>query len=262
MIRRQLQRHPIPIVAHFRYSLVLAYAFPRAVLEPLLPPALVLDAYEGHGLAAVALVQTERLRPAFAPAALGRSFFLCGYRIFVRLRHAPSMRGLYILRSDTDKWTMVVFGNLLTHYRYRKADVRTVEHPDYLEVEIGTTSGDAELHVAADTSRRTAAPPKGSPFPDLREARKYAGPLPYTFDYESDAGSVVLIRGVRSTWNPQPVSVDVHEVAFFRDELFGGAEPVLANAFHVAGVDYRWERGKIMSPAEQRDEETPSTRAA
>jgi hypothetical protein len=258
---RRLQRHPIPMVAHFRHSLVLAYGFPRAVLEPLLPPALVLDAYGDGGLAAVALVQTERLRPAFAPAALGRSFFLCGYRIFVRLRRAPSMRGLYILRSDTDKRTMVLFGNLLTHYRYRKADVRTVEQPDSFEVEIRTPSGEADLRVAADLSHRPGAPPNGSPFNSLREARKYAGPLPYTFDYEAETGSVVLIRGVRSAWDPQPVSVRVDEIAFFGDARFRGEAPVLANAFHVADVDYRWERGKIITPDERVDE-TPSTRAA
>jgi hypothetical protein len=262
VLRRRLQRHPIPIIAHFRHSLVLAYAFPRAVLEPLLPPALILDAYEDDGLAAVALVETEGLRPAFAPAVLGRSFFLCGYRIFVRLQHAPSMRGLYILRSDTDKRTMVVFGNLLTHYRYRKADVRMVERSDYFEVGIRTPRGEADLHVAADLSHRPDTPPNGSPFADLREARKYAGPLPYTFDYESETDSIVLIRGVRSTWDPQPVSVDLHEVAFFRDARFAGVEPVLANAFHVAGVDYRWERGKMINPRNQRNQGTPSTRAA
>jgi Uncharacterized conserved protein (COG2071) len=262
MLRRRLQRHPIPMVAHFRHSLVLAYAFPRAALERFLPPPFVLDAHGEDGLAAVALVQTQRLRPAFAPAPLGRSFFLCGYRIFVRLRHAPSMRGLYILRSDTDRRMMVVFGNLLTHYRYRKADVRTVERPGYFEVEVRTPHGEADLHVVADLSRRPQAPPEGSPFTTLGDARKYAGPLPYTFDYERETGSVVLIRGVRSAWNPQPIAVDAHDIAYFDDQRFGGGAPVLANAFHVAGVDYRWERGKLFSSAERRDRETPSTRAA
>jgi hypothetical protein len=34
-----LRRHPFPVVAHFDTSLVLTYAFPARVLEPLLPPA-------------------------------------------------------------------------------------------------------------------------------------------------------------------------------------------------------------------------------
>ena len=32
-----LRRHPIPIAAHFRHSLVLTYAMPPKILEPLLP---------------------------------------------------------------------------------------------------------------------------------------------------------------------------------------------------------------------------------
>jgi hypothetical protein len=171
------------------------------------------------------------------------------------------MRGLYILRSDTDKQLMVTVGNLLTHYRYRKAVVHTAEHAKTFEVDIRTPGGEADLHVAADLSRAPEAPPPGSPFDDLREARKYAGPLPYTFDYEPDTECVVLIRGVRSAWDPKPVAVDVRAVAFFQRPPFRGHEPVLANAFHVADVDYRWERGSVFAPGE-RLAETPSTRAA
>ena len=38
------------------------------------------------GFLAIAMVQTEALRPAFLPACFGRDFFLIGYRIFARYR--------------------------------------------------------------------------------------------------------------------------------------------------------------------------------
>jgi hypothetical protein len=139
--------------------------------------------------------------------------------------------------------------------------VRAVERANTLEVEIRAPGGNADLHVTADLSSRPNDPPEGSPFADLREARRYAGPLPYTFDYESETGYIVLVRGVRSAWDPQPVSVEVRELAFLRQSLFRDHEPVLANAFYVADVDYRWERGTIVAPGE-RLAETPSTRAA
>ena len=66
------KRHPIPISAYFRHSLVLTYAFPRDVLQPLLPPGLVLDTYREYGFLAIALVQTAHLRPSFLPAVFGR----------------------------------------------------------------------------------------------------------------------------------------------------------------------------------------------
>jgi hypothetical protein len=80
----RLQRHALPIKAHFRASLVLAYAVPAPVLRPLLPAGLTLDTYGNFGFLAIALVETRDLRPSFIPAPLGMSFFLSGYRIFTR----------------------------------------------------------------------------------------------------------------------------------------------------------------------------------
>jgi hypothetical protein len=242
----RLRRHPLPIVAHFRHSLVLAYAFPQEVLRPLLPPGLVLDTFAELGFAAVALVQTERLRPPFVPARLGRNFFLSGYRLFVRRAEQPSFRGLYILRSDTDRRSMALLGNLLTHYRYRLAQVSVMERSGELEIMVGTPGGEADLHVIADLASRPAPPPAGSPFGSLDEARRFAGPLPYTFDYEASTQSLIVVRAVRTAWDPQPLNVDVRRATFFDQRPFRDAEAVLANAFHVAEVDYRWERGTVV----------------
>lgn len=241
-----LKRHPIPIRAFFRHCLVLTYAFPEPVLRPLLPPGLTLDAWHGFGFLAVAMVQTEGLRPVGAPAALGQDFFLTGYRIFSRFRTRAgrSLRGLRILRSDTDKRRMVVAGNLLTHYNYVKCDVAASEEKGLLEIRVDT-GGEADLHVVADLAGKPAPLPEGSPFADLREARKFAGPLPYTFDYEAETGSMVLIQGVRKSWDPQPVRVEVRECGFLRRQPFASETPVLANAFHLQDVPYRWERGVV-----------------
>jgi Uncharacterized conserved protein (COG2071) len=241
----RLKRHPFPVVAHFRHSLVLTYALPEDLLRPMLPPGLVLDTFGDRGFAAIALVQTEGLRPSFAPARLGWSFFLSGYRIFVRRAGQPSLRGLYILRSDTDRRSMVLLGNLLTHYRYRPAKVAVAEHRGQLEIEIRTANAEADLHVLADLESRPAPLPAGSPFATLDEARRYAGPLPHTFSYDASSRSLVVVRATRAHWDPQPVTVDVRRATFFDRGPFRNAEPVLANAFHVADVDYRWERGTV-----------------
>lgn len=71
-----LRRHPIPIEAYFRTSLVLTYAFPAEVLAPLLPPGLRLYELRGLGFLAIALVDTKALRPRGYPEAFGSDFFL------------------------------------------------------------------------------------------------------------------------------------------------------------------------------------------
>jgi uncharacterized protein YqjF (DUF2071 family) len=159
-----LKRHPIPISAFFRHSLVLTYAFPPETLQPLLPQGLVLDTFRGHAFLAVALVQTEHLRPSFLPAAMGRDFFLSGYRIFTRLAGGTqSKRGLRILRSDTDHPWMVCAGNLLTHYNYHLCQATFEEHNHGIHWTIRTQRSEADLEVFARLSGSPPALPSGSP---------------------------------------------------------------------------------------------------
>src|SRR5215472_6465321 len=98
-----LQRHPFGVEAFFRRSLVLTYAVPQSILTPLLGPGLELDTYEDWGFLAIAMVETQALRPRGFPTWLGRDFFLSGYRIFSRFARPgkQTLRGLRILRSDT-----------------------------------------------------------------------------------------------------------------------------------------------------------------
>lgn len=240
-----LQRHPIPVTAFFRHSLVLTYAFPKSVLEPLLPPGLELDTFQGFGFLAIAMVDTRNLRPSFCPAILGQDFFLAGYRIFARYRSAAgrNLRGLRILRSDTNRKRMVRWGNRLTHYRYQLAQVDFRANEQQIEIGIKTPRAEADLRVVADLATTPVAPPDGSPFSNLHEARLFAGPLPFTFDYEKETHSIILIEGVRKSWKPQPVKVEVRENTFFRQAPFDTAPPILANAFYVANIPYRWRRG-------------------
>jgi uncharacterized protein YqjF (DUF2071 family) len=246
-----LQRHPVAMQATFEHVLVLTYALPESVLQPLLPPGLSLDTYDQYGFLAIAMVQTRGMRPRFAPGFLGRDFFLTGYRVFTRFRtrSGRTLRGLRILRSDTDNATMVRWGNRLTHYSYRLAVVNYHTAADSLEIDIRTPDAEADLHVRAHLDSVSAALPENSPFPDLRVARRFAGPLPFTFDYEPETHSIIRIQGVRGEWNPQPTRVEVLRNTLLSREPFSCAHPVLASAFHLANVPYRWKRG-IREPLE------------
>ena len=243
----RLQRHPVPIQAFFRHSIVLTYALPQAILEPLLPPGLALDTYAGFGFVAIAMVLAQSLRPAFCPKWCGQDFFLSGYRVFARYqnRSGRTLRGLRILRSDTDRPLMVYFGNRLTHYNYRLAQVSVRDDDGLLTIQIQTPRADADLHIVADFAGASASLPTGSPFADFRAARRFAGPLPFTFDYEAQTRSIVLIEGVREHWHPELIRVDVLRCTFFQHPAFQGVQPLLANAFHVEDVPYRWKAGVV-----------------
>jgi hypothetical protein len=226
----------------------LTYGFPPEILQPLLPAGLVLDTFRGLAFLAVAMVQTEKLRPSFLPAALGCNFFLSGYRIFTRLAGtAQSKRGLRILRSDTDNLWMVRAGNMLTHYNYQLCEATLEECNQEIHWTIRTPNSEADLEVLARWTDSPAQLPSNSPFQTLAEARRFAGPLPYTFDYEEATRSIIGIRALRQRWNPEPVSVEVRRNTFLDQEPFCQVTPVLANAFHVHDVPYQWQRGRRLS---------------
>lgn len=238
-----LRRHPLAIRATLRDCVTLTYAVPAAALRALLPPGLELETVGDNGFVAVALVQTERLRPDGVPAALGRTFFLAGYRVFARFRTADgrTLRGLRILRSDTDRTLMAFGGNLLTHYDYHRCRASVVTVNDTIRFAVRSADGGGDLDVIAH--RCEAGLPEGSPFGSVRDARRFAGPLPFTFDYEKSSHSIVAIEARRTNWRPVPIAVQVDRLAFFDQPAFAGYTPRLAAAFYVRGVEYHWLRG-------------------
>lgn len=244
-MRDRWRRHPLPIRAFFDYSLVITYAVRAEVLEPLLLPGLTVDRFGDYGFVAVALVQTRGLGPAFLPRFIGKDFFLAGYRIFTRfVAGGRRLRGLQILRSQTDSAIMTTFGNLLTRYNYKTVKVNAVRDGSQLAIDVEAPDPSGNLSVIANTTE-VGELPAGSPFADWKSARAYAGPLPFTFEYDRYADAIVCIEGVRENWSPRPVAVDVRSIGFFDQPQFRDAQPILASAFYIESIPYLWKRGVL-----------------
>lgn len=237
---RYLQTHPFAIEAFFEQSLVLTFAVPATELAPLLPECLTPDTWQQWGFVAVALVQTTSLRPRGWPAWLGQDFFLVGYRAFVRYttEAGKRLRGLYILRSETDSKLLEVAGNLLTHYRYATIDIQQQQAANQLCIR----SRQAGLHIQVSRPAADAPLPAHSPFATWAQARRFAGPLPFTFSYDPPTRTVLLVEGVREHWQPQPMEVISSEVGYLTQLPF--SELHLASAFLVEQIPYYWRPGR------------------
>ncbi|RYE25566.1 MAG: hypothetical protein EOP51_03700 [Sphingobacteriales bacterium] len=237
-----LKDHPFAVEAFFESSLVLTYAVPVGYINKLLPEYLEADTFNNdRAFIAVALVQAKRLRPMGFPKFMGSDFFLVGYRVFVRYRNeaGKSLRGLYILGSQTDKYSMAVLGSLFTHYRYTIANISYARKNDVISV-----SDDKGLNIEVkEHGDNDISLPEGSPFTTWKEARRFAGPLPFTFSYNKQAKEVVIVEGVRENWTPAPVEVLQHNVPFVQQLQL--KECVLASAFIVKNIPYHWKKGKI-----------------
>ncbi|MBS1811339.1 MAG: DUF2071 domain-containing protein [Acidobacteria bacterium] len=237
-----LKNHPFAVSAFFQSSTVLAFAVPKAELQSRIPECLELDTFQDQwAFLAVAMVQTSGLRPTGLPQILGNDFFLIGYRIFVRYTNTAGkrLRGLYILKSETDKKKMELLGNLFTHYKYTTTDITQTVTTDFTEIQ----SAHSKFKITIDHTTPEVALPEGSPFPDWKEARKFAGPLPFTFTYKPATKQVLIIEGVRQNWTPEPIKIKSYEIDFLN--RLNLSEVRLANAFIIKNIPYQWKKGRI-----------------
>ena len=229
----------------FRDVIVLTYAFPQHVLRSLVPANLALETRGDMAFVAVAVVDMQRLHPSRLPAWTGTDAVFVGYRVFVRTEVANGRmrRGLKVLRTDVDRLHLLVGTRMLTRYDAGLVSASWERHGHRQHVRVRSRWRGADLDVRT-SSDVPAAPPPGSPFSSWSEAAPFSGPLPWTFAPDETGSSAVAVKGVRSGWRPQPITVRSHTVEFFSRAPFRGHRPVLASAFHVGGIGYSWAAGR------------------
>ncbi|WGH75280.1 DUF2071 domain-containing protein [Tenacibaculum tangerinum] len=236
-----LKNHPFAVEAFFESSVVVTFAVPKEDLEDLIPECLELDTFNNQwAFLALAMVQTKDLRPKGFPKILGNDFFLIGYRVFVRYTNlkGKKLRGLYILKSETDSKRMKIAGNVFTHYNYTTSDINQVKRGNHKSI----YSKKSAFYFVYDESSNVSLP-KDSPFSSWKEARRFAGPLPFTFTYKGDKKELLIIEGVRNNWKPMPIKIVDYNFSFIKD--LGLTNVRVANSFSIKNVPYYWKKGKI-----------------
>lgn len=237
-----LKNHPFAVETYFESSIVLTYAIAKEEVQSLIPNCLELDTFdEKWAFIALAMVNTKALRPKGFPKVLGNDFFLIGYRVFVRYtnKRGKRLRGLYILKSETNKRKMSFFGNIFTHYNYTTTDITYQKEGEKLTIQ----SQKSALDVMVNSGDDNVVLPQNSPFSNWKEARRFAGPLPFTFTVNEEKKEVLIIEGVRQNWQPTPLQVEKASVGFVESKGFKNIQ--LANAFVVSNIPYYWKKGKV-----------------
>jgi len=238
-----LKDHPFSVEAFFESSLVFTFAIPKEQIQHLIPECLELDTFNDKwAFIVVAMVQTKALRPKGFPKFLGNDFFLIGYRVFVRYTNnaGKNLRGLYILRTETDKKKMELLGNIFTHYNYTTTDIN--QHSNNRTTEINSAKSGFKI-IIENSDNENISLPTGSPFVDWKEARRFSGPLPFTFTYNQVDKEVLIIEGVRENWKPTLVKVIDYNFSFIDNMKLTNVK--LANAFIIKNISYFWKKGKI-----------------
>lgn len=105
---------------------------------------------------------------------------------------------------------MTFLGNLFTYYNYTTTDISQLSYDNFYEV----SSKHSDFFAKIKTTDTTPQLPLASPFSDWKSARRFAGPLPFTFTFDALKNEVLIIEGVREDWTPKPVEVIDYHFSF------------------------------------------------
>lgn len=87
---------------------------------------------------------------------------------------------------------MQVLGDLFTQYSYTTTDISEIQ----LDTKMSITSAQSSFRIQIE-NRDHIALPLGFSFTDWKGARKFSGPLPFTFTYTPQTQEVLIIEGIR-----------------------------------------------------------------
>jgi hypothetical protein len=131
-------------------------------------------------------------------------------------------------------------GNVFTRYNYSLTDV-SIEKTGTTDYHIRSSSSNLNIQVAKGND--LTALPEFSPFQDWKTAKKFAGPLPFSFTWDQNKKQMLTIEGKRENWTPQPLAVHAANIGFLNNLKLKSMQ--LANAFIVEDVPYYWKKGVV-----------------
>ena len=234
---------PFPVKAWFDTFVVLFFSIDKNKMMEQLPYPLNPDCYKEHALLAVAIVKTKNFRPSFLPSWMGMKFNLVGYRFLstYQLNETKSIRGLKIIKSQTDQKFMKFFGDKLSQYKFNYNPIKIETRDDLVIIE--GEGIDIKLRVHENPSNTPL--PTQSVFENWPSARKYAGPLLYTFEINMFQKQISITEGTRKNWTPKPIEVISYDLEFLKQENISSLQPMLSAAFQVTNIPYSWKKATI-----------------
>lgn len=129
-----LKRLPLTYTGALHQVRLINFSVEKQEVLPLLPPGLALRDFHGRALISLVNVQLRHMRPGFLPQALHFNYQHIGFRLLIDdTRYNQGMaKGIYFLRSFTDKALMVLGGSWFTNYKLEQA--RLINGQDTFEL--------------------------------------------------------------------------------------------------------------------------------
>jgi hypothetical protein len=217
---------------------LLSYAVDPGRAASLVPSGLELLTHQRCAFLNIVVCHVERMRPRFAPRAVGVTYWHVAYRLQVRARLSggASIDGLYFLRSDVDTPLLGAVGNRLTDFRFHHAEMRFRAEPEGCSLKVDGGNGAASAMLRPSSANEDDCRP---PFSSIEERERLLKYAPFGLSISrSGRLRVAEARRDEALWKEAPIAV---ASALWRYPLRLGLDTQrLVRATRVAPIDYAW----------------------
>lgn len=239
VVRSLVPKHPIPMRTVFRECFLVNFAVRPEAFRPLIPPPIELDLHDGEAYLSIVIAEMDKMRPAFAPRALGITYNQVVYRVVVR---ANGERGVCFLRSDADNALMSIAGDWLTFFRFHTTPIKTTRAGNLFSVDLTAARRDsADIHATYDLASARQTLPASSRFASFEQAKEFLVQLFAAFAYDPLTDELSIVHIQRGEWNIAIVDDPRAEYAWMqRGPHFSTQTARLDSIFYVREIPYAW----------------------
>jgi hypothetical protein len=120
-----LKKIPIRYTGELHQVRLINFSVDKEEVMPWVPEGIQIRDYKGRALISMVNVKLRNMKPGFLPDALSFNYQHIGFRLLIDdAAYSQGMqKGIYFIRSFTDKVLMALGGSLLTNYKLEKADI-------------------------------------------------------------------------------------------------------------------------------------------
>lgn len=214
-----LKKLPIKYVGELHQVRLINFSVEKEEVLPYLPNGIKVRDFNGRALISMVNVQLRNMRPGFMPKALHFDYQHIGFRLLVDDAQYSDgkAKGIYFLRSFTDKTLMVQGGSWLTNYKLEKATIEN--NGGSFELRQGNKF--LKYHLLDERSRLLN-----------EELMETVGALDRAYSFID--GELVRVQIMRERWPIEWVTCEGFETNYFKTARFEGA-------FQVPEViHYQW----------------------
>lgn len=203
-----LKRLPIKYVGELHEVRLINFSVEKEEILPLLPEGLQARDFKGRALISMVNVKLRNMRPSFMPAALHFDYQHIGFRLLVddSKYNDGTAKGIYFLRSFTDKQLMVQGGSWFTNYNLEKACLE--EHGNAFQL----TQNDKFLKYKLLDEQ---------PVQVNEELKQMVGALDRAYSFIGD--ELMRVKIMRERWPIEWISCEDFETNFFKTARLEGA---------------------------------------